>query len=436
MSVWLKPRLPAGLLGRAALILVAPIATILLIVAVFFGQRHFDDVTRQLSRGVVLELRVILAAARDAADPVAAAVAAAAPFGIAVEPAPPDAVTASRRDILDLSGRVAIEILTWGLPEVRAVDLQGQEGAARVLIGPTPADLLLTIPRARLTPENPHQVPVLMFWSGLILTGIAFLFLRAQLDPIAQLAAAAEAFGKGRTVPFRPRGALEVRAAGSAFLEMRARIERQIEQRTLLLSGVSHDLRTPLTRLRLGLAMLDDDPEVAALRADVAEMERMIDAFLAFARGDATEAPATADLGALVARAVEDARRLGQAVTYAPPAEPVVLPLRADAVGRAVANLIANAGRYASRAAVSVTTDGRTVRVAVEDDGPGIPRDRREEAMRPFTRLDAARDPNRGGGVGLGLAIAADVARSHGGSLRLSDSAALGGLRAELVLQR
>jgi two-component system osmolarity sensor histidine kinase EnvZ len=446
MSARLKLRAPAGLLGRAALILVAPIATVLLIVSVFFGQRHFDDVTRQLARGVVLELRYVLEAARGAADPVAAAAAAAVPFGHRVEAAPPDAAGTSRRDFLDLSGRVAIEVLKRDIPGVRSVDLRASETAALILVGLgdglRPAEaagagvILFTVERDRLTATNPHQVPFLMFWSGLILTGIAFLFLRAQLDPIARLAAAAEAFGKGRTVPFRPRGATEVRAAGAAFLEMRARIERQIEQRTLLLSGVSHDLRTPLTRLRLGLALIGDDPEVAALERDVAEMERMLDAFLAFVRGDATETATPADAAALVARAVEDARRLGQSVDYAPPPGPVVLPLRADAVGRAVTNLIGNAARHAARARVAVESDERTVRIVVEDDGPGIPRERRDEAMRPFTRLDGARDPNRGGGIGLGLAIAADVARSHGGSLRLGDSARLGGLCAELVLSR
>jgi two-component system osmolarity sensor histidine kinase EnvZ len=181
--------------------------------------------------------------------------------------------------------------------------------------------------------------------------------------------------------------------------------------------------------------MLADEAEARALARDVAEMERMIDAFLAFARGDATETPAPADLSALVGQAVEDARRAGQAVDWVPP-PPVVLPVRADALGRAVANLLGNAARHASRAAVSVQVSERFVRIVVEDDGPGIPRDRRDEALRPFTRLDAARDPNRGGGVGLGLAIAADVARAHGGSLRLGDSDRLGGLRAELTILR
>jgi two-component system osmolarity sensor histidine kinase EnvZ len=275
------------------------------------------------------------------------------------------------------------------------------------------------------------------------MTAVAFVYLRNQLRPITRLAAAAEAFGQGRVVPYRPAGAREVRAAGQAFLEMRARIERQIEQRTLMLSGISHDLRTPLTRLRLGLSMLQEgaaEPaDIADMTRDVAEMEALIDAFLQFARAEAeADAPEPADPAALAARAVDNARRAGGAVTLAPPppAARAPLPLRALAVERALGNLIANAVRYGERAEVSISAEGERLRLTVEDDGPGIPEPSRAEALRPFSRLDAARNQDRGTGVGLGLAIASEIARAHGGRLELSDSARLGGLRAELVLPR
>jgi two-component system osmolarity sensor histidine kinase EnvZ len=273
-----------------------------------------------------------------------------------------------------------------------------------------------------------------MVFVSVLMTVVAFLFLRNQLRPITRLAAAAEDFGKGRTVPYRPGGALEVRAAGRAFLDMRARIERQIEQRTLMLSGVSHDLRTPLTRLRLGLSLMPEDPEVQALQADVRQMQRMVDEFLAFVRGDAMEGTAATDAVALVqgvvARAGEGVR-LAAVVGQAEPVE-----MRPQAVARAVENLVSNATRYGRTVEVRLEFQDRTLRVTVEDDGPGIPEDQRDEAMRPFTRLGEERDPNRGGGVGLGLSIAADIAMSHGGALRLSQSGRLGGLRADLLIAR
>jgi two-component system osmolarity sensor histidine kinase EnvZ len=264
---------------------------------------------------------------------------------------------------------------------------------------------------------------------------VAYFFLRNQLRPIARLSQAAEAFGRGEKVPYRPRGALEVRAAGQAFLDMRGRIERQIEQRTLMLSGVSHDLRTPLTRMRLALSMLPEDEETRAMLADVAQMERLVDEFLAFVRGDATEVAEQVDPAALAEEVVEAAVRGGGRAGLRPSAGTIPpVRMRRQAVARALENLVGNGLRHASRVEVALERRGGELVFAVEDDGPGIPEDRREEAMRPFTRLEAERDPNRGGGVGLGLSIAADVALSHGGALRLGRSERLGGLRAELAL--
>jgi two-component system osmolarity sensor histidine kinase EnvZ len=294
--------------------------------------------------------------------------------------------------------------------------------------------------RRLVTASNPHQFLVIMGVFGVLMTAVAFVYLRNQLRPITRLAAAAEAFGQGRVMPYRPAGAREVRAAGRAFLDMRARIERQIEQRTRMLSGISHDLRTPLTRLRLGLSMLPEGAagreEVAEMERDVAEMEALIDAFLEFARAEAEMDSEPADPADLAARAVEKTRRGGGAVRLRPPAEDVHAPvaLRALSVERALGNLIGNAVRYGNRAEVSVTRADGSLRFTVEDDGPGIPADRRAEALRPFARLDQARNQDRGTGVGLGLAIAQEIARAHGGWLELSDSARLGGLRADLVV--
>jgi two-component system osmolarity sensor histidine kinase EnvZ len=433
MPIRLRSLLPHGLYARAALILVAPIVTIQLLVSVAFIQRHFEGVTEQMTAGIVLELRLVQAAA---ADGVAAAAAAAAPLGLRVAPAGAGGAAGDRQDWWDFSGRVVQRTLRAGLQGVQGVDVQSVRRVVVLVLDTAGGPIRIDIDRGRVSASNPHQLLVLMVLASLLLTVIAYVFLRNQLRPIKRLAEAAEAFGKGRVVPYRPRGAAEVRAAGAAFLEMRARIERQIEQRTLMLSGVSHDLRTPLTRMRLELAMLDPSPEVAALTEDLAAMERMLDAFLAFARGDATEAARAVDPVALVGDVAAQARRAGLRVSVVPgpPAPPVTL--RPDSVTRALENLVNNAGRHADTCEIGLSWDAAFLTIAVEDDGPGIPPERRDEALRPFTRLDSARDPNRGGGVGLGLAIAAEVAASHGGALRLGSSDRLGGLRAALVLAR
>jgi two-component system osmolarity sensor histidine kinase EnvZ len=295
----------------------------------------------------------------------------------------------------------------------------------------------LSFSRNRITARNPHQFLVYMLATGLLMTLVAFLFLRNQLRPIRRLAQAAEAFGKGRALPYKISGAVEVRAAGAAFLDMRARIERQMEQRTQMLSGVSHDLRTPLTRLKLGLAMLGEGEEIAALERDVEDMRRMLDGFLAFARSDAQDEPAeSVDPVSVLRQVVEDGRRSGSDVAIHSVEGTGRAMMRIGAVRRALDNLIGNAVTYGKHAEVSVTILERSVRFTVEDDGPGIPEESREEAMKPFTRLVPGRNQDRSSGVGLGLAITADIARSHGGSLRLGQSARLGGLKAELVLAR
>lgn len=440
MPLRLKPFLPRGLFGRAALILVLPVVVIQMIVAATFIQRHFEGVTRQMSSGVAIEIRHLLDEVAATPD-LPAAQARAAQLGAALElqVALPGGVApqADARGLWDWSGRVLIQTFRARLPELQVVDLLGNPRQVRAWFATPQGALQIVLDRRRVSASNPHQLLVLMVLASVLMTGVAFVFLRNQMTPIARLAKAAEAFGKGQVVPYRPRGALEVRAAGTAFLDMRARIERQIESRTLMLSGVSHDLRTPLTRMKLALSLMPEDEETAALMRDVAQMERMVDEFLAFARGDAMEETAAVDPAVLVTEAVGAAVRAGQPVVLGAVDWPGgTLRLRPHALARALENLIGNAVRYGSRAEVSLLVGERMLRFVVEDDGPGIPKDLRDEAMQPFRRLDTARDPNRGGGVGLGLAIAADIARSHGGALRLGESERLGGLRAELSVVR
>jgi two-component system osmolarity sensor histidine kinase EnvZ len=276
--------------------------------------------------------------------------------------------------------------------------------------------------------SNSHIFLLWMVGTSLVLLGVAILFLRNQIRPILVLAHAAESFGKGREVPdFRPRGAREVRSAAQAFLDMKRRVERAMEQRTTMLAGVSHDLRTLLTRFKLELALLGEGSEIEALKRDVDEMERMIEAYLAFARGDAGEPAAPTDMAAFLEELRADAERNGHKATVAYHGHPIA-SVRPAAFKRCLANLVSNAARFGSSIAITGHRDHRYLTVTVDDDGPGVPPAMREEVFKPFLRLDHARNQNQGG-TGLGLAIARDIARSHGGDITLSDSP-LGGLRA------
>ncbi|MFN3723654.1 MAG: ATP-binding protein, partial [Paracoccaceae bacterium] len=419
MRLSLKPFLPRSLFGRAALILIVPTVTIQLIVSIAFIQRHFEGVTRQLVHGVVMELALFRAAVDQAPD-VGAARATVQPLAEAVDMEvdfPAQGIAAQDlRDWGDLTARPVIAELRERLPNVLSIDLSSVRGRVLLAEATRFGPMRVSLPRGRVSASNPHQLLVIMVLASVLMTLIAYMFLRNQLRPIKRLAEAAEAFGKGDAVPYRPRGALEVRAAGAAFLDMRARIERAIETRTLMLSGVSHDLRTPITRLRLGLSMLPEDEEVLALLSDVREMERLVDEFLAFARGDAMEEPVEADPSQIAARIVENVARSGRSVAFESRlAAPVTLRLRPQAVQRAVENLIGNALRHGTRVTLTLSASERALRFVVEDDGPGIPEAQREAAMAPFARLGGARDPNRGGGVGLGPGRPGPGGQSHPG---------------------
>ncbi len=430
---WLKPYMPGGLYGRAFLILLLPVVTVMLVVSVLFIQRHFEGVTRQMTNSVSREVRLMLGSGLPPEALGASRMAEA--LQISVDAVAPGAVPATHHwRWYDLTGGTVVREFSRILPELAAVDLP-DDNIVRLYFDTAEGPLRMEFDRRRVSASNPHQLLVNMVFFAVIMTVIAYFYLRNQLRPITRLARAAEAFGRGRHLDYRPAGAVEVRAAGRAFLDMRDRIERQIEQRTLMLSGVSHDLRTPLTRLKLGLSMLDAE-ERGAMEQDVEDMERLIDEFLDFARGASEGKPQPVDPVALVRQVVEDARRAETDVTlYMAEGEGQVV-LRKAGIRRAVENLINNAVRYGNKAEVSVLLTDSTLRIRVEDDGPGIPEDRREEAVKPFVRLDTARNQNLGTGVGLGLSIATDVARAHGGTLRLGESERLGGLRAELVIGR
>lgn len=432
----LKEWMPQSLYGRSTLILLVPVMAILLVVTVVFIQRLYEGVTEQMTRAVVHEVELILDRidrAPDAGTAMESALDVAAPLGIQIDAG--DETIVTNRAFIDVSGKTVIAVFENELKGVRGVDLVGRDKFARLSIETGKGMIELVVPRNRLTARNPHQFLVLIGFTAILMTVIALLYMRNQMRPVRRLAFAAEAFGKGRVVPYRPAGAAEVRSAGTAFLDMRDRIERQIEQRTMMLSGVSHDLRSPLTRLRLGLSLMDDTDETRAMNRDLSDMENMLEAFLAFARGDAPEDPVRIDPLDFVRALVERMARRQPIVMGAMQGEGTAM-LRPQALQRALENLITNAVRYGNEARVSAKVGEDGIRFIVEDSGAGIPDDKREFVIKPFSRLDKARNQDSGSGVGLGLTIATDIARQHGGRLELGESKDLGGLKAEIVIPR
>ncbi len=438
MFGWLKNYMPRGIYARAALILVLPVLLLQLLVSVVFIQRHFEGVTRLMTSAMSIELRFLSDTAESAPSREMALQAVAQlgdPLQIRTQLPASDVAGEDVLRRFDLTGRTVMDTLRAEVSDVLAISLASRSRVS-VWVQTTHGPLQMDFSRRRVSASNPHQLLVIMVVMGVLMTAVAYIFLRNQLRPIKRMARAATDYGKGRITPFTPTGAIEVRAAGTAFLDMRNRLERQTQSRTMMLSGVSHDLRTPLTRMRLGLSFIDEE-DAAPLLRDVDDMERLLDAFLDFARSDAADNREPTVPSEIVKDVLASADRMGQAVTCAGiegADDPV--SLRPLAIRRALDNLIGNALRYGTKAQIGVSVTDRAVRFWVEDDGPGIPPDRYEDAISPFVRLDPARNQDSGSGVGLGLSIVADIARTHGGVLRLGESKALGGLKAELVLAR
>ena len=423
--------MPRSLFGRALLILLLPMIGLQLVVGQVFIQRHFQSVTEQMAASIILEIKYAIEQVARSEDPQAAL----DEISVNLEmllllspgtpPLPPDRVV-----FYDLSGKTLIKALHRDIEQPLSVDLRSVAGRVALKIQLAKGQLEVVISRGRVTAINPHQLLVLMILTSIILTVISTLFLRNQTRPINRLAEAAEAYGKGRDVPIHPSGATEIRRAALAFLSMRNKLERQVEQRTQMLSGVSHDLRTPLTRMKLAVELMDDGEE---LKADISEMEQMLDGFLAFARDNQAEAGQPTDPIALARNVARKCGDIPLVVTQST-ADKSNVVLRKEAITRALQNLIGNAKHYGHTVRLSVALSQRFLEYRVEDDGPGISPEDVDRALQPFSRLDEARGHHAG--VGLGLSITLDIARAHGGTLELGKSDDLGGLSAKIVIPR
>ena len=441
---WVKYFLPRGLMGRSLLILVTPLLLVQLVSAYVFFGTHWDLVTRRMSSDLAGDIGTVIELMRQYPTPAGreqAITLAAQEMELNVTLHPGDIL--ERTGMVGAASKFANTVMGYSLEDNFTNALNERVGRP-VFIDASPSErdikILVQLPdgvlevrasRKRLYSFTTTIFVLWMVGTSLLLLGIAGAFTRNQVRAVKRLAVAADSFGKGRPVPdFKLEGAAEVRQAGAAFALMRDRLKSQIDQRTEMLAGVSHDLRTPLTRMKLQLAMMRGEG-IPDLSDDVVDMERMIEGYLAFARGEGTEASRPADLAALVEDAVARARRDGGRIEVACEGD-LSLPLKAQAMSRCLANLIGNAVRYATNVKVTARRRDEMAEVIVDDDGPGIPAEYRELVFKPFYRIEGSRNPKTGG-VGLGLTIARDVARGHGGNILLEDSP-MRGLRVRLML--
>jgi two-component system osmolarity sensor histidine kinase EnvZ len=431
---FLKSVMPKGLYARSLLIIIVPMVVLQSVVAFLFMERHWNLVTNYLSSAVTQEIATLIDVYKTyPQDPDHAQLRRIAQdrLGLVVDflpgaqlPPPGPKPFFSQLDEA-LSQEIGKQI---GLPFW--IDTVGRSSIVEIRIKLDDTIMRVFAKRADVYDPNSWIFLVWMVVTSLVVLAIAIAFLRNQIRPIVRLADAAEAFGKGREAQnFRPRGAREVRRAAAAFLEMKGRVERAIEQRTTMLAGVSHDLRTILTRFKLELALLGETPEIDAMKKDVDEMAAMLEAYLAFARGDMGEQSAPTDMAALLEELKLETERHGRRSSVSFYGQPEVT-VRPAAFKRCLANLVGNAGRFGSTVAITGHRDHRWLTITVDDDGPGIPAQMRDDVFKPFLRLDDARNQDEGG-TGLGLAIARDIARSHGGDITLGHSP-LGGLRANV----
>ena len=439
---WLPDIMPKRLFPRTLIIITAPLVLLQTILALVSMERHWQMVTDRLSEVAAHEISALVDMHENytRADPKQKKIIhqlmvnTAHNLGFRLDflgntPLPPPRPR-HRFDILDRILRDQIDGFV-GLPHW--VDTQSPSKMVEVRIKFDKETLRLFFSRKQAYASNAHIFIVWMVTSSLILLLIAIMFLRNQIRPILQLSKAADRFGKGLPPQkdFHPHGALEIRQAAQAFLRMRDRIERHVEQRTTMLAGVSHDLRTILTRFKLELALSEDTAEIKAMRKDVDEMQGMINAYMDFAKGEGNEETSATNINELLEEIQDDMARGKKPIHLRAGLKAPVLPLRRAAFKRAITNLVSNAVRHAERVELSMHKTTAHLLIHVDDDGPGIPFDKREEVFSPFVRLDNARTQYEGGSTGLGLSIANDIVHSHGGKIILQDSR-LGGLRATI----
>jgi len=432
----IKHFLPRTLLGRSILIVVVPLIMLQVVTTFIFFNRHWETISLLLSRSFSGNISMVIDTMNRFPEVEDREwIFMVSPGNLGLELSFEEGAILSEETAKKSDGLIE-EMLEQGMDErVRRpfrIDNENFGDKVQVKIQ-LPEGVLNVLGKRKLLFSSTTYILILwMIGTSLILLAVAIIFMRNQVRPIRRLAAAADNFGKGRDVPyFKPEGAAEVRRAAAAFKLMQARIQRQISQRTEMLAGVSHDLGTVLTRMKLELAMLGDSSEAKALATDVAEMEHMIEGYLAFARGEGKENAEPVKVDRMLAEVADNARRNGAEIELEADTG-MTITLRPNAFRRCFGNLLGNAARHAQHIRLAAQRRDHQLEITVDDDGPGIPEDRREDVFKAFFRLDEARNLDSGG-VGLGLSISRDIVHAHGGEISLETSP-LGGLRVGVLL--
>ena len=430
----LKKYLPKSLFGRALLIIMLPIAIMQIAVAYFFFNAHWNQVTANLSDSVAADISVAVQLYKQSptvnrAERLDDMLRPKMELSVALEEG--DTLPATTRDsFFSNLDKTLRRSLRSSLTDDFWFDTTRYPNHIDIRVAVDEGVLRFIAARERVFAPTGF---VFIFWlitATVLLSLVSILFIRNQAKPITALADAADAFGKGQDIStYKPSGASEVRLAGQSFLKMRGRIRRHIEQRTTMLAGVSHDLRTPLTRLKLHLAMQEKSDENEAARQDIKDMESMLDGYLDFARGLEGEGTERVQMNEFLSNVIS---KMPEPQANLIALDTITADIRPQAFERAVMNLLSNAQKYAENCRVMLSQNENNVLISIEDDGPGIPEEKRSEAFKAFQRLDTARNQNIEG-VGLGLSIARDIAQIHGGALRLDDSE-MGGLKALIRL--
>ena len=434
----LKKYLPRSFFGRALLIIILPIIFLEAIIGFAFIQRYFEQVTTQLAKSTVLQINYVLDRYENILSDERER------FLNNMETKFDLKLTIVEQEsqknfvqkyAYDFSGITLIKILKNDVPNIKHIDLKTNGVVNIFTILPNNSYLKFEIERERFTASNPHQLLVLMVLLTIILGFLLLMVLRNQIKPIKTLASAAEAFGKGQSLSYKPTGSIEIRKAGSAFLEMRKRLERQIEQRTQMLSGVSHDLRTPLTRLKLALALKEEDAEVREMLDDIQLMQNILDEFLEFSKNQKTEKIKEISLIDLYNFIKNNSVNLKDKLDWhlKLTTNERIVHLRPQNLLRAINNLIENADFHASKIKISIVEKETRLHIHIEDNGPGIPEKEYNNVFKPFYKINKGRADAKSS-VGLGLSIASDLIKIHGGNLNLKKSKNLGGLKASLTL--